>query len=95
MATDDISYKIGHLTSMVEILVDRSEKHESATDRIESDIGELKRSMKTTTEEVAELKPDVEHYRGVRKNAAWVGSGLVASSGIIGALIQRWVDRWF
>jgi hypothetical protein len=51
--------------------------------------------MKPLTDDLNWMKPQVAHYKSFRKNAAWLGSIIVAVFGAVGGVASDWLFKKF
>lgn len=92
---DDISFKLGELSEGMKMLAARAEEQDLAADEIKTALGEIKTRLKPLVEDVAAMKPHVQHYQKVRRYAASVVAGIVTVSGVVGGAVSDYVLRKF
>lgn len=97
---DEISFQLGQLNAGMAMLRERSEKRDvqqsamaKQLDTVQTSIGEIKTRMKPLAEDVRQMKPHVEHYRGVRKRAAWIGALALSVGGTIGGALGNYIIK--
>ncbi len=92
---DEISFKLGEVSAGLAVLAGKAEKQERQNADIASSVNEIKTRIKPLADDVNWMKPQVRHYSGIRKRAAWIGSAIVGIGGVIGGAIADYVLRRF
>ena len=92
---DEISYKLGEISAGLAILANKATKQEQISNDLAVSMGEIKTRMKPLTDDLAWMKPQVAHYKSFRKNAAWLGSIIVAVFGAVGGVASDWLFKKF
>lgn len=92
---DDISYKLGEISAGLSILANKATKQEQITNDLAVSVGEIKAHVAPITDDLKWIKPQVAHYKNFRKNAAWVGSLIVAVFGAVGGVMSDWLFKKF
>lgn len=92
---DEISFKLGEVSAGLAVLAGKAEKHERQNADIASNVSEIKTRLKPLADDVSWMKPQVRHYSGIRKRAAWVISGVVGLGSVVGGAIADYVLRRF
>lgn len=89
-ALDDISYKLGEVSAGLENLASTLTKHDQKLTDLGTSVGEIKTRLKPVSDDIKWMKPQVQSYQKVRKNALWLGSAAVTVIGAAGGFISDW-----
>lgn len=92
---DDISFKLGEISAGLSILANKDARQEKLINDLAASVGEINDHIKPIASDLKWIKPQVEHYRSFRKNAAWVGSLIVAVFGAMGGVASDWLFKKF
>lgn len=92
---DEISYKLGEVSAGLAVLAGKADKQDLQMTALTTGFEALKAHVEPLTDDLKWMKPQVAHYKSFRKNAAWVGSAIVAVFGAVGGLASDWLFKKF
>lgn len=92
---EPVSAALGGLQTDVKYLRDRADNHEHELKAIRGLLGELNLKLTPVLGDVAEMKPHVDHYSGVRRKAGWLNSVVVFVAGTTGGAVTTFLLKKF
>jgi anti-sigma factor RsiW len=90
---DEIAYKLGELSAGQAMLLNRAEKRDDEMKKVVATLGKIETSLTPLAEDVKTMKPDVAHYRSVRRNVVWAGSTVWALAVFGGTTFVNWLSK--
>lgn len=87
---DQVSFRLGTLDANVNILIQRADKRDEDLREVKALLGSISTKLDPLAEDHTWMRPQVRHYRSIRRRVAWVGSALVAVCSIVGGAITTW-----
>lgn len=92
---EPVSAALGGLQTDVKYLRERADEHESELKAIRSLLGDLNLKLTPVLNDVAVMKPHVDHYSGVRRKAGWLNSAIVFVAGTSGGAVTTFLLKKF
>jgi hypothetical protein len=90
-----VSETLGALKTDVKYLRERADKHEAELKSVTKLLGDLNLKLTPIVTDVAEMKPHVDHYSGVRRKAGWLNSVIVFVAGTSGGAVTTFLLKKF
>jgi hypothetical protein len=90
-----VSETLGALKTDVRYLRERADEHEHELKAIRGLLSDLNLKLTPVVDDVAEMKPHVDHYSGVRRKAGWLNSVVVFVAGTTGGAMTTFLLKKF
>lgn len=92
---EPVSETLGALKTDVKYLRERADKHETELGAIRALLGDINLKLTPVVDDVAEMKPHVDHYSGMRRKAGWVHSVIIGVAGVSGGAVTTYLLKKF
>lgn len=92
---DQISLEIGKLIAGQESLLKRAETHDRRLSDMRDALDDYQAQVVPLVDDVADMKPHVEHYRSIRGRVAYIGTLLLTFAGAVGGAVSDWLLKKF